>query len=77
MTGPRCRHEPKPLCPKPWSTEGRLNYLLCPLKSYVVCEKCGRVGWYIKYHGELRWFSQETSKRKRQEAKIWNKTEVP
>jgi hypothetical protein len=71
MTGKRCPHQLVPLCPRPKSTEGRINYLFCPLTQYVVCERCGRVGWHTKHRGRLQWFTAEESERKRQEAEAW------
>jgi hypothetical protein len=70
-TSQRCRHQLVPLCPRPETTEGRAKYLFCPLTGYVVCERCGRVGWYTKFRGRLSWHSTEDSERLRQEAVKW------
>jgi hypothetical protein len=53
MTGKRCPYQLVPLCPRPESTEGRINDLFCRLTHYLVCERCGRVGWHTKHRGQL------------------------
>ena len=67
----RCQYQLVPLGPRPETVEGRVNHPFCPLTRYVVCERCGRVGWYTKFAGRLSWHSAGESERLRQEAVKW------
>lgn len=68
----KCEHELAPLVPRPTDTVGRIDYLFCPVASYLLCRLCGRVGYYTRSR-RLAFLRPADAERVCQQAREWKR----